>query len=644
MKNYEVLTEDLVNEIEELGPDERSAWLFLSEHEKYEGRWYVEGLDPSFFFDFEDIIGGYRTVSPAKLDEFMTRAKELDYRVMFADPPETLLDAWAHLNDPPPFEINSSLPGTINGMLPYQVHGYNYLKGDNLKGGFTLWSTGTGKSVFEISMIKHHMEVQDDADLCLVIVKPNNKVDTQKKFAAIGDIESVILDGTPKKREEVYDTVELALDAGLKTVVITNYEKFREDEERMAKLVKGRRVLIFWDEMPTKLRNRSTKLYQSVVHVLYGGPSPKWDKKTPKWLRQYMLTATPIENSPVDVFNCVRILDPTIFPKIKEWEKQFVATKNYFTREPETFHNLDKMGLELEFMTHQVDKEDPDIAKMFPEPIKNVKYIDWDAKSRKVYDKLQDIAAKLKEEEEEEISILALISVLQMLCDAPEMVATSAANREKFEEYLAELEEGEEFSYGAAVGSQAATMLVEAMPDALINEGHPKIEMLREILLEEHPDEKALIFSTWSGYIFPLLGEILDSWGVTYEVYSGTDKQRQEAKDRFRNDPDIRVLLLSDAGSDSIDLPEASVVIHYNSAWKWATETQRENRANRVNSLHKFVNYYVLVMANSVEDRKRELIGQKHGYHKAVFQGAINEEAQSARMTAEDLNYILTGG
>lgn len=643
MSRFEVLTEELIDQIEELGPDEQSAWLFLSEHETYSGRWKVEGVTPSFFFDFEDIIGAYRTVSPATLGKFLDRAEELEYRILFADDPADILKAWEDLDAVPPFSINSDLEGTTNGMLPFQIQGYNYLKNENLKAGFALWSTGTGKTVFEISMIKHHMEVNDEADLCVIVVKSNNKIDTQKKILALGDIESVIIDGTPSVREDIYIDIFNRLEAGEKVVAITNYEKFRDDEDFMAGILAERRVLMLWDEMPTKLRNRSIKLYKSVINCLYG-KSINWNKKNPSWLRQYMLTATPVENSPVDVFNCIRLLDPEIFPKVKEWEKKFVATRNYFTKDPETFHNLEQMGLEIEFMTHQVDKEDPDIAKMFPEAIKDIKYIDWDTKFRKVYDKLQSIAAKLKEEEEEEeISILALISVLQMLCDAPEMVSLSASNRAEFEKYLAELGEDEYESYGKAVGSQAATLLLDAVPEGLTNEGHPKIEKLKELLTEVHPDEKFIVFSTFSHYIFPSLEKLFDEWGVSYVTYTGSDKQKQENKDRFRNDPDVRVFLSSDAGSDSIDLPEASVVVHYNSPWKWSTEIQRENRANRVNSLHKMVYYYVLVMENSVEDRKRELISNKHGYHKSIFKGGIAEEAISSRMTKGDLLYILTG-
>jgi SNF2 family DNA or RNA helicase len=193
-------------------------------------------------------------------------------------------------------------------------------------------------------------------------------------------------------------------------------------------------------------------------------------------------------------------------------------------------------------------------------------------------------------------------------------------------------------------GSEAALILFNSLQGlTLTDDSHTKIETLRELICDTHPDEKIVVFSRLADYIQPVLTKFFDDWGVSYVVYRGTDKQRLEAKDKFRNDPNIRVFLSSDAGSDSIDLPEASVAIDYDEPLKWATKIQRRNRIHRVNSTHGYVTFYTLRMVNSVEDRIAEIIHTKEGYHDAVFKRDINENAISARMTADDVWYILTG-
>jgi hypothetical protein len=48
-------------------------------------------------------------------------------------------------------------------------------------------------------------------------------------------------------------------------------------------------------------------------------------------------------------------------------------------------------------------------------------------------------------------------------------------------------------------------------------------------------------------------------------------------------------------------------------------------------------------MADSVEDRKLQVVLDKMGFHDAIFKGAIADQAIGQRMTKEDLMYILKG-
>lgn len=656
-----ILDDQMIDEIVALSDKEKRDYLFLTPHPKYPGRWYVDALDQAFMFDFEEIVGKYRTVSPASLEKFLTHAEELEYIVIFEDDPSDIMGAWEHLNDKPSFSLNSDLPGTINGFLPFQLQGFNYLRNEANKGGYAVWSTGTGKTALIAALIKQHMNVEQKYDLALVVVKKNNKYDMQKKLDQLGDIGSIIIEGPlrvrnvqgdwmPGKREKIYEQIATWQQAQIPVVVITNYEKFRDDIDRFKTMIGDHRLLVFWDEMPTKLSNRETVLYDSVRSVLFDskGKTIKWGDFRPSGLRQYGLSATPVENTPVGLLNQIRLIDPDVWPTIKGWEKQFVAGRSFFSKEPETFRDLDRIGLEIEFMTHQVDKEDPDIAAMFPRFIEEAIYIDWGS-DRAYYDKLVDIAKRLAEDAKEgkgkAFNALQVIGSLQMICDAPSMINTSAEHRDVFDDLVAETEiEGEELHLGGlTTGSEAAQMLADELRKPLVDTYSGKLDKLHEILCVKHPDEKVIVFATWADYIFPILGAKFKEWGVTYETFRGTDKQRQEAKDRWRANPETRVFLSSDAGSDSIDLPEASVVVHYNLPWSYAKIIQRQNRAHRINSWHECVRAYTLLMAHSVEDRKAEVISKKLGFHRGIYKGEIAEDAISARMTLGDLWYILTG-
>ncbi len=90
--NHRVLDPDLIEFIANLPEKEQGEWLILSPHPQFKGRWVVDSLRPGFFFDFEDLIGRFRTISPAKLDQFFAYAQELKYEVVFSESPYEILD------------------------------------------------------------------------------------------------------------------------------------------------------------------------------------------------------------------------------------------------------------------------------------------------------------------------------------------------------------------------------------------------------------------------------------------------------------------------------------------------------------------------------------------------------------------------
>lgn len=623
------MTHQIVNDelVEKLAKNS-DGWLFLEPHPDFKGQWKVSAFDTGWYFDYKDIVGPYRAVSPASLEKFMNRAKELDHQVAFFEEPTTILKDFEGLNDPPDIHLHSNMEGTINGLLPFQVQAFNFLK--DLDGGVMLHDTGTGKSVGATALLKHHFK-NDNIDLAWFVCKSHNKVNVQRLLKKIGDMDSVILDGPRKKRERIYQEIA----QGEHKIIVTNYEKFRIDKNDILQFFEGTRVAVIWDEAPTKLKNRITRLYKAVCECLYTTKPPivRKDRKRPKVLKQWILSATPIENDPEDYFNVIRLADPSVFGSVQSFHDEYVASYSFFNPHlPAKWHNLDRMGMVAAHVTHQVSKEDPDIASQFPLVQEIPYYIDWDPKHRTIYDK---IAKKAQEFDLDETNILSLITVMQMYCNAPTMLTRSASFRQEYESAVMEwIEQGGK--QPDPKGSEAAMRIVESIGGQLTDENHTKLETLRELLVEEHPNEKVLIFSHFNESFLPILSKCLDSWEVGHVVYTG--KQKEE--DLFKEDAQIRAFVSSDKGSDSLNLEQASVVINMDLPWKWSTYTQRQNRAHRITSQHKRVISYNLLMADSVEDRKETILRRKQGFHEQVFKGTA-EQSQSARMTKEDLLYLL---
>lgn len=637
---YDILDDLTINRLVEKG--DLASLLVLEEDPEFPGQWRVLCVDKTYIYHFYDIIGSYRLVAPSRLEELFSRASAKGYRIAFGSDPTHILDSYRKLDELPEVELNSTLPHTVNGLLPYQVQGYNFLK--DLPGGVAMWSTGTGKTVLASALIKYHLQ-RDAFDYCFFVVKSHNKVNTQRTLQRLGDVPAIILNGEKSKRLKLYQQMAATKEP---QVVITNYEKFRVDLDLLSPFF-GHRVMIIWDEMPTKLKNRRSQLYRSVCSCLYELKAPAVSKKAlrPKQAIQYMLSATPIENNPQDWFNCVRLLDPGVYGSVAQFEAEYVYRYNFFDpSEPELWQNLDKMGLKAAHIVHQVDKNDPDIAAQFPDVLEEERIIDWDTQDRALYNRIRAEYDRVSKDSDE-INILAMILLMQMLCDAPSSVADSALLRKAWEETMAAFTEWSPEAEQAEKqkrGSFPAMYFVEQIGiDKFVDDRHTKIETLRQLLQEEHPDEKIVLFTTFSDALHPVLMNKLEEWQVPYVRYAGTDSQRQKAQDTFMQDPAVRVFLSSDTGSDSLNLEQASIVIHYDLPWKYSTLIQRQNRIHRVTSDYNKVRYYTLLMDDSIEYRKLAIIRQKQGFHEGVFKGAIADQAQSARMSKQDLLYILRG-
>lgn len=664
-ERFRVIDDELIETLR-LNEAERKNWLFLEESDRFKGRWKVDAFTQSYFFDMRDLLGDTRTIGPKDLDEFLETARALGYDVAFMEDPLHILAPYEALNAVPEIEINSQMPGTVNGLLPFQVRGFNHLK--DLTGGVALWSTGTGKMVLAAALTRYVLSaVEDPPTLILYVAKAHNKVNVQRALKRFIDVDATVVRGDKKRRRNLYREAleDTAIDTYQRRsyihdipvsdvraephcpILVLNYEKYRTDTEEIKSLCEGQNVAIIWDEMPTRLKTRTSQVYKGVVECLYrtSPPAVDYHKRRPQKLRQWMLSATPIENDPEDFFNCVRILDPRVFGTVNQFRDEYVASYSFFNEhKPERWHKLDKMGLRAEHIVHQADKlNDPEIAAQFPATIPETIYIDWDEKDRKIYDLLTKKAEVLGLED---ANVLALIGVMQMLCDAPSLVASSSARRELFEaQHAAWKDSGmDPDSEPSPIGSEIANVLIEALgKNNLTDERHTKLAALRELLCETHPDEKVLVFTALNESIMPVMESKLREWGVTYVRYAGSEKEKQFAEDAFMTDPDVQVFLSSDMGSDSLNLQAGSVVIHYDLPWKWSTYTQRENRVHRVDSEFDSVRYYTLLMENSVEDRKIDIIQRKLGYHNAIFSGEIADRAMTASMSKEDLYYVLTG-
>ncbi|MBI5916619.1 MAG: DEAD/DEAH box helicase family protein [Bacteroidetes bacterium] len=130
-----------------------------------------------------------------------------------------------------------------------------------------------------------------------------------------------------------------------------------------------------------------------------------------------------------------------------------------------------------------------------------------------------------------------------------------------------------------------------------------KIAELMSILQEllEIADEKAVVFSQWER-MTRLVANELDDLGVGYAyLHGGVDsRDRKLLLDNFRDDPDCRVFLSTDAGATGLNLQSANLLVNLDLPWNPALLEQRIARIYRLGQ-ERNVTVINLISASTIE-------------------------------------------
>ncbi len=158
---------------------------------------------------------------------------------------------------------------------------------------------------------------------------------------------------------------------------------------------------------------------------------------------------------------------------------------------------------------------------------------------------------------------------------------------------------------------------------------------LEELIAEGH---KVLVFSQFTS-LLAIVRTRLDASKITYEYLDGQTKDRQARVDRFQNDPNCPLFLISlKAGGVGLNLTAAEHVFLLDPWWNPAVEAQAIDRAHRIGQTRQ-VFAFRLIARDTVEEKVLELQSNKRELADAI----INEDnSLISRMGREELEMLLS--
>lgn len=171
--------------------------------------------------------------------------------------------------------------------------------------------------------------------------------------------------------------------------------------------------------------------------------------------------------------------------------------------------------------------------------------------------------------------------------------------------------------------------------DALLSSTcSPKLPELRRLLAELVLEQgrKVVVFSQWRRMLRLCewaVRDLLEEQGLSSVFFTGEESQRQRTQNivEFHEDPSVRVMFSSDAGSVGLNLQRAAnACINLELPWNPAVLEQRIGRIYRLGQEHP-IDVFHLVTEYGIEARIAGLLGNK----RALFSGLFDGTSDSVR-------------
>ena len=325
-------------------------------------------------------------------------------------------------------------------------------------------------------------------------------------------------------------------------------------------------------------------------------------------------TATPLQRDPRDLFGIFKFINPTIFPKKGAFERMYIrwAGRGRVAGSRNEKQLNDKISPYMMILTKE------EVAKQLPSLVVSQRYCEFEPAQQEMNDRLME---ELDELHEQEKALNAKLSDAEAKTN-PELAKIEAGIMMR-QTFAQELADSEDLLLNSE--SESAKRYVTGKSDN-------KISLLMDTL-EEILDsgEKACVFSKFAK-MQDIITKHIEKAAKKNAIFKGVEiayvngsmngEQRyHEVYDRFRDDPDCKILLMSDAGAEGINLNRCKYLIEMEMAESYAIQTQRHGRLERADSVHDTVYVVQLLCENSWDDIGMKIVNKKERYDATIVKG-----------------------
>lgn len=453
---------------------------------------------------------------------------------------------------------NYEIPKDLNATLrDYQVSGFEFFKtlSDYQFGGILADEMGLGKTIQTIAFLLSNKDKKN------IVITPTaliyNWKNELEKFAPT--LKVGLLHAAKSEREKILGNIDNY------DVILTTYTTYKNDIDKYKNINFDYCII---DEAQN-IKNPDAIITKAIKNV---------NAKA-----KFALTGTPIENNLMELWSIFDFIMPGYLYNKSKFKSIFV--------------NNDKNIIELKnlikpFILRRTKKE---VITELPDKIEQKIIIDLEKEHKRAYKGYVNlITRKIKENNQDNITVFSYLTKLRQLCLSPELMVKNYQGK-------------------------------NSKLDVLIN------------IINDSSDEKILVFSQFTK-VLEVIGKRLNEENISYSYLDG----KTSAKDRVKlveefNTNNNKVFLISlKAGGTGLNLTSANIVVHFDPWWNPAVEDQASDRAHRIGQKN-VVNVIKLIAKGTAEERVINLQETKKELIEDVINGNLDNSSTLKNLSKDDI-------
>jgi SNF2 family DNA or RNA helicase len=393
------------------------------------------------------------------------------------------------------------------------------------------------------------------------------------------------------------------------------------DEYETVKATLGSNYMVCFDEVHV-FKNRKTKTFFACQQLADSAS------------RVYGLSATIIKNTLEEVWSIYAVVVPGLFGNITSFCKMFceqklmklhINGKDRYLPKTIGYKNLTQFKQLID--PYILTRKKEDVASELPKLISRKAILEMEPEQKELYKKA---LSGIIYEERIKREYFEVYDKVRAGNTDEKTLALYNERKEKYDKYLTE--------DGRKRGKLAALVYCQMISNGpkLVNDPHDsskEIEFER-LISEELLTEKILVFSRFKSGLH-VLESICERCGVKYTKITGdvlTTQERDQARLKFQNDPECRVMFITTAGSASLNLQAAGVIIFYDTPWSYGDLVQTIGRAQRIGSLQEHVLLIHMINKGTIDVRVMNRVSKK----KDLSDEILGDTAKGALVFTED--------